>query len=319
MKSLVTFQSIGELDQLRETVRGASVEITQIKPGVMQGFLAHAYFGKSSIHVNCFSLPGRGIGATSANQWTFVVFPPGTSGQFNSQTLHRDKIFVYPPNSEFAGTTAQSFRDYVFTVDLRDLLNVYGTLTQKAPYFLKSSARSYRTNPRTLSRLRDFAIQVMAKLEKDPQQLSAQEIRESLHQQLLERLALALLSADSDTKEPNEFIKSHSQIVRQAEGYIGVNLGDAIFVSDLCSCADVSERNLRNAFNSIVGTSPNPYLKVVRLNRVYSDLLKSNPDRISIKEKAVMSGFYHLGHFTRDYKNFFGELPSETLLRTHPT
>ncbi len=318
MESLNTFQSIGELDQLRETIRGASIEITQIKPGVMQGFLAHAHLGGSSIHLNCFSLPGRGIGATSPNHWSFVVYPSEISGQFNSQILHEDKIFVYPPNSEFEGTTTQSFRDYVFTVELSDLLKVYSALTQKDPCFLSRSVVSYRTNPKALSRLRNFAIQIMARLEKNPQLLSTQDIRKSFHQQLLERLVMTLLSADSDTKEPNEFVKSHSQIVRQAEEFIGANLSDAIYVSDLCSYASISERSLRNAFNSIVRTSPNAYLKVVRLNRVYAHLSQSDPNLTSVKAVAIRWGFNHLGNFARDYKQFFGELPSETLPRITP-
>jgi AraC family ethanolamine operon transcriptional activator len=38
-------------------------------------------------------------------------------------------------------------------------------------------------------------------------------------------------------------------------------------------------------------------------------------DEVLIKQIAVYCGFSHPGHFSRDYKHLFGELPSETLRR----
>ena len=69
------FQSVGELDQLREFARGASLEVNQLQPGVMHGVLAHADLGQSSVHMNRFSLSARGRGSLSADRWTYVAFP----------------------------------------------------------------------------------------------------------------------------------------------------------------------------------------------------------------------------------------------------
>jgi len=40
--------------------------------------------------------------------------------------------------------------------------------------------------------------------------------------------------------------------------------------------------------------------------------LKSNSDNLDIFQVASEFNFWHMGQFSRDYKNLFGELPSET-------
>ena len=59
--------------------------------------------------------------------------------------------------------------------------------------------------------------------------------------------------------------------------------------------------------------SPMRYLKVRRLNAVRQLLKASVPESCTIVTLANQFGFYSKGHFARDYKAMFGELPSETL------
>ena len=78
----------------------------------------------------------------------------------------------------------------------------------------------------------------------------------------------------------------------------------------------MSERTLRSAFRNVVGLSPNVYVNVIRLNRVRAELEKSSPFSTTVSAVATRGGFFHLGRFSRDYRRFFGELPSETLRAT---
>jgi len=55
------------------------------------------------------------------------------------------------------------------------------------------------------------------------------------------------------------------------------------------------------------------YLKVRRLNTVRHHLKANVPESCHIAAIANRFGFYNTGHFARDYKAMFGELPSETL------
>ena len=60
-----------------------------------------------------------------------------------------------------------------------------------------------------------------------------------------------------------------------------------------------------------LGTNPASYLRAVRLDRVRKDLLHAG----SVTDAATRWGFWHFGHFSNDYREQFGELPSETLRR----
>ena len=57
------------------------------------------------------------------------------------------------------------------------------------------------------------------------------------------------------------------------------------------------------------------YLKTQQLNRIYRVFHDADPTDTSVKQVAIANGFSHLGQFSRDYKQLFGELPSETLRR----
>ena len=54
------------------------------------------------------------------------------------------------------------------------------------------------------------------------------------------------------------------------------------------------------------------YMNILKLNHVYHRLHDKNTID-SIVAIARESGFWHMGQFYKDYKKFFGELPSVTL------
>lgn len=86
-------------------------------------------------------------------------------------------------------------------------------------------------------------------------------------------------------------------------------------VPDLCEKSNVSLRTLEYAFQEKYHLTPKQYLRTVKLNNVHKILMKSIPGEIIISDIANQNGFWHMGQFAKDYKNLFGELPSETLKR----
>ncbi len=105
------------------------------------------------------------------------------------------------------------------------------------------------------------------------------------------------------------------KVVEAAEEYLQENPDDAPSIADLCEITHASERTLSYACHTIYDTSPALYLKSVRLNRVRNDLKRMSLPETSVQAVANTWGFWHMGHFAKDYKTLFGGLPSETLAR----
>lgn len=309
------FQSVGELDELREVARGASLEIVQLGAGTMRGMLAHVDLGPSSIHTNCFSLPARGRGSLSADRWTFVIFPRGVEGQFNSQPLDADRMLVYPPGAEFEGTIAGHFQDWVFTAEFHELADLGAVVAHRDFRDSSGGVVSLAPDSQKLECLRDFARNTMSLMQASPHLLADEFTRKSLHAQLMNLLSQTVLSALPERRRRRVSHVSHWRIVREAEDFLRSHLSEPIFVSDLCSVTDASERTVRSAFLNVVGVSPNAYLKTIRLNRVRTQLEQSSPEWTTVTSVAARWGFVHLARFAQDYRRFFGELPSETLRR----
>lgn len=102
--------------------------------------------------------------------------------------------------------------------------------------------------------------------------------------------------------------------VRRAEEYIEANWQQPVSIEDLAAVTGVSARHLFRTFRKARGYSPMGFVKTVRLNRA-RDMLAAAHAGASVTAVAFKCGFGNPGHFARDYRAAFGELPSETLLR----
>jgi AraC family ethanolamine operon transcriptional activator len=69
------------------------------------------------------------------------------------------------------------------------------------------------------------------------------------------------------------------------------------------------------AFLEIYGISPMTYLKAQRLHGARYHLQTTNPKTATVVGIATRWGFWHMGYFSHDYKQMFGESPSQTLKR----
>jgi AraC family ethanolamine operon transcriptional activator len=88
-----------------------------------------------------------------------------------------------------------------------------------------------------------------------------------------------------------------------------------VCVSELCEAAGVSERTLQYAFKEAMGMSPIAYLNRLRLHQVRKSLRAATHASTTVTKEALRWGFWHLGNFSKAYRENFGELPSETLRR----
>jgi AraC-like DNA-binding protein len=157
--------------------------------------------------------------------------------------------------------------------------------------------------------LRFFAEQLDATSEKLPPLV--------LHE-LEQTILVAFLSANRHSfshlldREPKDTLPSH---VRRAEEFIEAHWDQAISIEKLVEATGVGARAIFRAFQQTRGYSPMAFARMVRLRHARQML--SAPDReTTVTAVAFICGFGNLGHFARDYRETFGERPSETLART---
>ncbi|WP_299203183.1 helix-turn-helix domain-containing protein [uncultured Amphritea sp.] len=108
---------------------------------------------------------------------------------------------------------------------------------------------------------------------------------------------------------------ARKRVVDRARDYMMSHINEPPTIVELCNNVGASRRKLQYCFQETLGTNPVAYLRTLRLNAVHRELL--TPYRTeSVHDIAVERGFLHLSRFANDYKQLFGELPSETLRRT---
>ena len=82
---------------------------------------------------------------------------------------------------------------------------------------------------------------------------------------------------------------------------------------DLARTGCMSVRALHAAFRQELGVSPMAHLRRIRLDHVHAELLRGLPPDALIGDVAMRWGFFHPSRFARQYRERFGELPSETV------
>lgn len=101
---------------------------------------------------------------------------------------------------------------------------------------------------------------------------------------------------------------------KRAQDFIHANAARPISLSDISDAAGVTPRMLQLAYKSAFGLSPMRALQQERLRLARFDLLSG--DATSVSDTALKWGFSHLGRFSVDYRQEFGETPRETLARS---
>ncbi|MFM0075747.1 helix-turn-helix domain-containing protein [Paraburkholderia sediminicola] len=123
---------------------------------------------------------------------------------------------------------------------------------------------------------------------------------------------LGLIESASQTAPRDLTHTTYSDIVRRCERILQDNAEQPITVLDLCRALRCSRRTLQTSFQRVANVTPVEYLRSIRLNAVHRLLRMTSVEELLIGDAACRWGFTHLGYFAREYRDLFGELPSQT-------
>jgi AraC family ethanolamine operon transcriptional activator len=134
-------------------------------------------------------------------------------------------------------------------------------------------------------------------------------VRDSFDSAVLDTLIGAITAPRSRVSAPRR-----RRIARRAEEYLRAHITEPVSLLELCEATGASERTLHLAFLESFGMPPKRLLKILRLNRARQALQRPAPST-TVTVAAMEWGFFHLGRFSVDYREMFGESPVETLRR----
>jgi AraC-like DNA-binding protein len=140
--------------------------------------------------------------------------------------------------------------------------------------------------------------------------VTGQALRQ-LQAELIEPLLWGITSGEPRSRERQ--VLSAATIVRKVEDWVDGRPPETTQIADLCGALNLSRRTLHRAFAETLGIGPARYLTLKRLTAVRAELRWNDPAAIRVTDTAIKYGFWELGRFAREYRQTFGERPSETL------
>ncbi len=177
-----------------------------------------------------------------------------------------------------------------------------------------TGSRCLRLNPsqvKLLGRCADSMQQLRAAGES---QLGASGTQRTLRALLRSATDAILRDAGPHLQARPTRLLRHLAVIRACD-YIESHLDTPISLAHLCAAAGVSTRALEYGFRDFYELGPMAYVRIQRLCRVRDDLLNSSRRGDSVSNTARRWCFTHMGQFSHDYRELFGEMPSMTLAR----
>jgi AraC family transcriptional regulator, ethanolamine operon transcriptional activator len=243
----------------------------------------------------------------SAQTRTFgLLAGPQASGRIANRVLDSESLIHMDSYHGVDAVVEPSFSGYTMAFSEERLAKIAELYELPDPDFAASTPGSERfPGPHAVARLRSLLAGVLA--------LAANGERAAATNLLELELPAAVLSNWMGTPESSPARRGNrALVVARALDYLNAFPQEAISVEQLCRVSACSISTLERAFRGHFGVSPKRYLAMSRLSGVRRTLLEGAQE-CSIGQTANDWGFWHMGQFARDYRQQFGELPSETL------
>jgi AraC family ethanolamine operon transcriptional activator len=286
----------------------------QISPGAFRGSLLYTQTGSLGIFRNRWerAIHYRGVAPEGTIGLALSLVQTGEAF-WMGQPVAFDDLILQRCGMAAEYLSAPLWDSVVFAIPEAELVQQIVDITHNDPWDIIVHGR-VRLIPQVAAQLRQAA---MVYLETTAISSAGADVTSTLPEMansMVKRVASALVSSKTPPDE-KAGLNRQRRLIRRTEEYVAELADQPLRIGNLCEDLDTSERTLRYAFHNLTGMSPLAYFKTERLNRVHHFLRDADPTETLVKQIAIANGFNHLGQFSQDYGQLFGELPSETLRR----
>jgi AraC family ethanolamine operon transcriptional activator len=284
----------------------------QISPGLFRGRLLHTQTGSLGIIRNRWerSIHYQGVAPAGSIHLAITLAQTGEARWMGQRVAFNDLI-LQRPGMAAEYLSAPLWDSVVFTIPEAELVQQIVEMTHVDPWEIIVHG-STRLIPHAAAQLRQAAMVFFDTAARPLAKPATTSTLPQMANSMVKLVAGALVSS-KPLRQEKISLNRQRRLITRAEDYVAHLTDQPLRIGQLCHEIDVSERTLRNAFHNLTGTSPLTYLKAEQLNRAHRIFHDADPTETLVKQVAIANGFTHLGQFSRDYKQLFGELPSETL------
>jgi AraC family ethanolamine operon transcriptional activator len=316
-KNIILKHRFSDIDQLAEQLQVLSkVQLTQLSTDLLQCDVSMALLDEAILFFAKTSCPILTTGEKYKDfiGFNFVLETNGRCVISHKRRVSPNILFGFKPDLETNFITPANLRIAAVLIR-RDVFQDYVQIMERSDLDEKLWAHNYISAPVTLPIVRNYLNQLHNLILHQPNFLQQSHLKKLILEDFIPLLVDAIPPMTTNILKPPEPVK-RSQIVKEAEDYLMAHLDQPLTLKDLCEALHTSRTPLFNGFQEVFGVGPMEYLKVQRLHSVRRMLRAADPRTDSVTEIARRFGFWSAGHFTRDYKQMFGELPSATLRQT---
>jgi len=288
----------------------------QLTAGSFAGVFEEFCFGRLQLFREGLNQSVHQVGGAWPGSRTFAVpIAIEGTGSFGGAAYDANSMLTLGGNDELDFRTprrleilacsadSSALNDYAMQVDHRDL---------------EAELAGHRlapTTPEGISLLGSLLATMMAGLRATPELLKHPQMRKAMEQAVFATL-LDSVSTGTARTTAAPCCSARQQLVARARAYMEAHIDEVITVADLCVELGVSRRTLQYSFQDVLDLNPVKFLRAIRLNAVRRALKAADQSRgATVADIAARWGFWHLSHFSAEYKAMFSELPSETLKR----
>ena len=230
---------------------------------------------------------------------------------FAGQPLERESLLMIS-GSEESDLVSAGELDLVGLSVQRSLIE--GLLSAPDRQWLDGALRRRNVTlaPEAASAIRHLLLAVCTDAEAHLDRLNDQPREQRLlSSTVTQTLLLAMRGENDGASSVPRRADTRLRVVRRAIDFMRANLQQDIGIPEICAAAYTSRRTLQYCFEEFMQTTPQAYLRALRLNEARRQLKQRGAQR-AITDLAGAMGFSSASHFTRHYKLMFDELPSQT-------
>jgi AraC family ethanolamine operon transcriptional activator len=304
-------RSYDDFDAQSERLTGHDQEYFQISAGAFSGRFVSAFLGRhTSLHLETANQMLEQRVSCNKDQLSFgLVLDKGKTFTANGLSLDAGKIMIARCGAELNLDSPADGTIAAICIDRTKLLESCADPEVLDLLLGESSSVDVIKAPALADQMRQNLSSALR---------AADQARSEQDLETLEDAYLSALSAQFSFHQATRrcwnktSISRQSTVIMAAKSRMRISHDKGLNYKDLSHRLGYTPRSIQNAFATGATLNPSQYLRAVKLNRCRKEILNAEPGSESIGDIAARHGFWSWSRFSQQYRQLFGELPSET-------